>query len=209
MKKLLSSENSEKKEGGGILQVYRGLFDFLEVFAYAFILVIVIITFLVRHSPVEGSSMVSTLENGDLLLVSPIGTDDLKTGDIIVFQTPGLGYETPLVKRVIATGGQKLYIDYDKWEVYVDDVKLDETYLENEPQLSQKAAGQSMCPYQYRKTYDFPVTVPEGYIFVMGDNRTNSRDSRDSDVGFVDTRFVFGKVFFRVFPFDKFGSLAQ
>ncbi|MFA6947977.1 MAG: signal peptidase I [Eubacteriales bacterium] len=172
-------------------------FEWIEMFVFCFAAVLLIMTFIARHSPVVGSSMYPTLTNGDILIVSDIGYTP-EYGDIIVLQTPKLGYKEPLVKRVIATGGQTLDIDFDSWTVTVDGTELDQSYVNYEE-------GTSML----RSGYSFPMTIPDGYIFVMGDNRNHSMDSRDSaNVGIIDERFVLGKVIFRVFPFDKIGTVG-
>lgn len=172
-------------------------FEWIEMFVFCFAIVLLIMTFIARHSPVIGSSMYPTLKEGDILIVSDIGYTP-EYGDIIVLQTPKLGYSEPLVKRVIATEGQTLDIDFDSWTVTVDGVALDESYVNYEDGTTMLQSG-----------YTFPMTIPEGYIFVMGDNRNHSMDSRDSThVGIIDERFVLGKVIFRVYPFNKIGTVA-
>jgi len=169
------------------------LFEYAEIFAISLILVILTITFVVRHSPVVGSSMYPTLEQNDILLISNIGYTP-KQGDIIVCQAPKLGYDEPIVKRVIATEGQEINIDFSTWTVVVDGKKLDEDYI------NYIEGKQMLNPYN---GMSYPVTVPEGCIFVMGDNRNGSKDSRDLVIGFVDERHVIGRVICRIFPFDK------
>jgi signal peptidase I len=191
-------KNDQKKTGGGSEKpdLISSIFEWIELFVFSFSLVLLIMTFAVRHSPVIGSSMAHTLEWNDILLVSGVMYKP-KQEDIIVFQSPTIGYDEPLVKRVIAVGGQEINIDFTTWTVTVDGEKLDETYVNYEK-------GMSMLSYDMK----FPLIVPEGYVFVMGDNRNHSLDSRNSMVGLIDDRYIIGHVIFRVFPFDKLGPVT-
>lgn len=171
------------------------VFEWLELFVFSFALVLLIFTFVARHSPVLGSSMANTLHENDLLIVSDVLYTP-KQGDIVVFQSIDTGFDEPYVKRVIATAGQVVDIDFETWSVTVDGVKLEEDYVNYE--------GGTMLG----SNLEFPYTVPEGKIFVMGDNRNHSKDSRDSRIGAVDTRYILGRVVFRLFPFDKLGTVA-
>lgn len=141
---------------------------------------------------VEGASMNTTLESGEIIVV----TNFLYTpqsGDIVCI-SQGAPLFKNIVKRVIAVEGQSIKLDYDNDKIYVDGKELDEPYLE--------------CSTfeDKRGNYDIPEVVPEGKIFVMGDNRSVSLDSRNSTVGFVDIDDVIGKAQFAVFPFDRFGG---
>ena len=141
--------------------------------------------------------MNETLQENDLLIISDLFYTP-KQGDIIVFESTATTYEKPYVKRVIATGGQTVdinYVDTDgdvTMKVTVDGKVLDEPYVAYKftPRLS------------YGADIEYPYTVPEGQVFVMGDNRWNSSDSRD--IGTVDVRCIIGRVIFRLFPFDQF-----
>lgn len=184
-----TNEKQRKKLGAKI--------EWLETFACCFAVVVLFITFVARHSPVVGNSMRNTLHWGDVVLVSEIGYTP-KNGDIIVAQSEILGYDEPIVKRVIATGGQKVDIDYEKWTVSVDGETLSEPYIlkiETQAMLKGTNVGDSFI-------------VPEGYIFVMGDNRNGSMDSRDARVGFIDSRMVLGQVVYRLYPFETMGKLS-
>ena len=171
------------------------VFEWLELFVISFAFVLMFITFIVRHSPVIGPSMNPTLTQGDILLVSHLGYQP-ENGDVIVFQSPGNGLSEPLVKRIIATGGQTVDIDFNTWTVTVDGEVLDEPYINREDKR------------MLQSTTSFPLDVPEGYIFVMGDNRNHSKDSRDMTIGLVDERYIIGHVIFRLYPFDSFGTLS-
>ncbi len=188
---------TESKETGKRLSsAVSGIFEWIELFAVSFTVVFLIITFIARHSPVVGSSMVPTLEENDVLIISDLFYTP-KQGDIIVAQSATLGLDEPIIKRVIATEGQEVTIDYFNWKVSVDGITLEEDYINY-------ILGQFMNPSNYLPA---TFTVPDNTLFVMGDNRNGSLDSRSSDVGFIDERYVVGKAHFRILPFDKFGSL--
>lgn len=161
-------------------------------------LAVIMIVFLLvfRVIVVSGSSMYSTLIEGDyLLLVSNLFYREPQYGDIIVASKESFDDGKPIIKRVIATEGQTVDIDFDTWTVTVDGKVLKEDYI-NRVIGSMKSADVA-----------FPLTVPEGYVFVMGDNRNDSLDSRNSRIGFVDERFVLGEVKLRIFPLDRFGTV--
>lgn len=191
-------QNSDGKKTGGSEKVdlILSVFEWIELFVFSFSLVLLIMTFAVRHSPVIGSSMAHTLEQNDILLVSGVMYKP-NQGDVVVFQSPKVGYKEPLVKRIIAVGGQEINIDFATWTVTVDGQKLDETYVNHEQ-------GNMMF-----RDIQFPLVIPDGYVFVMGDNRNHSLDSRDSLVGLVDDRYIIGRVIFRVYPFSKLGPVTK
>ena len=142
--------------------------------------------------------MMRTLKDQELLVTTNLKTPE--QGDIVVFHLTGSGandYNKPLVKRVIATEGQTIRIDYNAGEVYIDGVLLDEPYV-----ALLDSEGQDIG--EWRKGGVFETTVPEGCYFVMGDNRNNSADSRYASVGCVDERRILGVAIFRVNPFTVF-----
>ena len=186
--------NDIKKPENPGAKLKNELFDWLEMAVLAMSVVFMIFTFFARVSIVSGPSMEDTLHNGDVLVVSDLLYTPSQ-GDIIVVQTPTLGYEEPIVKRVIATDGQTVRIDTDTWEVTVDGKVLDEPYV--------KRVSGNMRGWVYGDSY----LVPDGCVFVMGDNRNNSKDSRSYDIGAVDERFIIGKVILRFFPLNKLGSV--
>lgn len=177
--------NEEKITDKEVKQPF--LYDFVSIICTALVVIMIIFTFFFRFVGVVGDSMNPTLYNNDWLIVRAINPS-YEYGDIIISTQPN-AFNEPIVKRVIATGGQTVDIDFEKGEVYVDDVLLKEDYIA-EPTHS-----------QFDVT--FPVTVPEGYIFAMGDNRNDSADSRSSAIGMIDERYIIGKVLFRVLPFDS------
>ena len=165
------------------------LFDFVEMLVLTVVAVLLIATFLVRHTLVQGGSMNNTLRNGQHLLISDVNYEP-KNGDVIVFVPLNQdNRSTPFIKRVIAVAGQT--VEIRSGVVLVDGLAQSEEYLS----LSK---GHSSYP---------ETTVPEGYVFVLGDNRTNSHDSREDDVGMIDVRSILGKVVFRVWPVSTIGQI--
>lgn len=163
----------------------------LQALVLALVCIILIFTFIGRMIGVEGSSMVPTLHNNDMLLLQSIGYHP-KQGDIVVLTKKSF-LSQPIVKRVIAVGGQKVEIDYTTGTVRVDGKVLSEDYIN----------GKMMVPsYQSINS----VSVPKGYVFVMGDNRNYSSDSRDPQLGVVDERYILGRALIVVFPINRFGS---
>lgn len=180
----------QEEESGGRFQ--STLFDWAEAFMISLTVVILFFVFCARLIGVQGSSMVPTLEEGDQLLVSDI-YGELEYGDIVVL-TKEQFLNVPIVKRVIATEGDVVDIDFEQGIVSVNGQILDEPYIA-EPTYDQA-------------DMQFPQTVPEDCIFVLGDNRNASSDSRVASLGMVDTRYVIGKVVVRIFPFDKIGTVS-
>ena len=145
---------------------------------------------------VDGPSMERTLLNGDyMLLVSNMFYKEPKHGDVVVVSKQAYDNGKPIVKRVIATEGQTVDIDFNEGVVYVDGVAQDEPYTKTLTTLKEGTV--------------FPLVVEEGKVFVMGDNRNNSKDSRSTQIGQVDKREVLGKVAFILFPGTGMGGTEQ
>lgn len=157
--------------------------------AVALVVVFVVDAFVAKAVIVQSVSMNDTLVENDRLLALKL-YGEIKSGDIVVFHNSDT---KDFIKRVVATGGDKIDIDFEKGEVYVNDKLINEPYIKQ--------------PTRVRLDFEGPVIVPEGYLFVMGDNRNHSNDSRDKNVGLISEEKVFGKVIFRFYPFDKIGSL--
>lgn len=163
-------------------------FDWIQCIVSAVIFGILVFVFIGRVMGVDGTSMVPTLHHNDKFVMSNLFYTP-KAGDIVVIKTDAFG-DTPIVKRIIATEGQTVDINFDLGVVYVDGVALEEPYT-NAPTLA-------------REDFVGPVKVPPGHVFVMGDNRNASTDSRSSLVGLVDTRRILGRVLIILLPAEDF-----
>lgn len=172
----------EKKQTEG-----RGAYEWVQALVCSVLTVVLIFTFAVRIVRVSGESMRETLQDQDMLVVlNNWLCGGYEQGDIVILQRDDFYGGESIVKRVIATEGQTVDIDFDAGVVYVDGTALEEPYT-REPTWTQEGT-------------EFPLTVPEGCVFVMGDNRNDSDDSRDSALGPVDTRCVLGRALLLAVP---------
>ncbi|WP_369297655.1 signal peptidase I [uncultured Neglectibacter sp.] len=164
--------------------------EWAEELVIAVVIIALAFTFLFRVITVTGTSMVPNYNDGDRVLVTGLSFG-LQQGDVVVITNV---LEEPIIKRVIATEGQTVDFDYDMKSVVVDGKPVDETKfgLQN---------GITDLPFTSFELLEFPQTVPEGCIFVLGDNRAVSEDSRYQIVGMIDRRNVLGKALFHLFPF--------
>lgn len=182
----------------------KEVFEWFDIVAAALIAMIVLFVFVFRVVTISGTSMLNTLRAGEFVVISNFFYEP-KQNDIVVVSrntfnsaediTEGKG---PIIKRVIATENQTVDIDFQKGIVYVDGVALVEDYIST--------------PTTQKRDIDFPVTVPKGHIFVLGDNREVSLDSRSSSIGnngMIDKRYVLGRAVFRFLPIDRIGSLTD
>ena len=191
---MASHKNSqnEKKENNWKKSVIVYLHDL--IYMLAAILLVFLLFF--RVIVVSGDSMYSTLLDGDyLLLLSNLFYQEPEYGDIVVISKESFDNGKPIVKRVIATEGQRVDIDFDNAVVYVDGVALEEPYINS--------------PTTFNEGTVFPLTVAENCIFVLGDNRGVSRDSRDPVIGQIDRREVLGKAIFLMLPGTSHGNLPR
>jgi len=177
-----ASAVEEKKEGSE-------LFDWIQCLVSALIFCVLLFTFFVRTIGVIGHSMEPTFHNGDRVVISNLFYTP-KQGDVVVLRKDSFQAE-PIIKRVIATEGQLVDIDFEAGIVYVDGVPLDEPYTAE--------------PTNERLDFEGEIQVPENCVFVMGDNRNKSTDSRRDTIGCVDERYIIGRVLLRVLPFSDFG----
>ena len=164
----------------------KDMYEWAQAVVFSVLAVVVVFTFGVRLIGVDGHSMLPTLQDGDRLLVlNGFLYGGYEPGDIVVLRKESF-FPTPIVKRVIATEGQVVDIDFSSGIVYVDGQRLHEDYIN---ELTFTPEGM-----------EFPLTVPQGSVFVMGDNRNNSTDSRSDRLGTVDERYVIGRAVFLAFP---------
>lgn len=189
-------------------QFKKDLFDWIEILVHAILAVVLCFSFIFRIATIDGNSMMDTLLDGERVIINNMFYTP-KVGDIVVISRNKQNdvydnnpQDKPIIKRIIATEGQTVNIDFDAGVVYVDGVMLDEPYTKE------------MQPYEKYAKYDieFPVTVDEGCVFVLGDNRPVSLDSRSSQIGeygMVDTRYILGHAIFRIFPFNKIGKIDE
>lgn len=177
--------------------VFRELYDWVESGLTAILAVVLVFTFVIRMVEVRGDSMYPTLANNNRLIAATVYGNvkegSVKSGDIVVITKPNSRNE-PLIKRVIAVEGQTIDIDIDTGIVYVNGQELYEPYI-----AEQIYPGSGFG-------IELPQVVPRGHIFVMGDNRNHSWDSREAAVGMIDARHVLGKVVYRVWPYEDFGK---
>lgn len=169
----------------------KNFYETLESIFISFIIITFLILFVFRVVSVDGSSMNNTLYDKERIVVTNFFYTP-KKGDIVVIDKNNY-FKKPLVKRVIATEGDTIKIDYTTGDVYVNGSLLNESYIK------EKIATQPV--------ENLEVTVQEGCVFVMGDNRNASSDSRVSQVGQIDTRNILGKAVFRIFPLSKIGKV--
>ena len=181
-------ETEEEEKLSPACEAYGMLHDWVYVLA----VLTVIFVFFFRLVGVDGSSMYPTLVDHDyLVLESNFLYQNVEAGDIVVMSVDCFKDDGPIVKRVIATGGQVVDIDFDTGSVYVDGVLQEETYIFEPTYRSYEELGLAL---------EYPVTVPEGSVFVMGDNRNHSADSRYSPCGCVDESRILGKVLLIIVP---------
>ncbi|MBQ8763593.1 MAG: signal peptidase I [Clostridia bacterium] len=170
----------EVKTSGALQLVY----DMVDSLKGAIIVVFLVFAFIFRAIGVDGESMVPTLNDGDWVAISGV-TTSIERGDIVVVTQPW-ERNVPIIKRVIAVGGDTVYIDFDSSKVYVNGTEIYEPYIKE--------------PTKTSYDVEFPLTVEEGKIFVMGDNRNVSLDSRSSKIGLIDEGYVLGKALVRLHP---------
>lgn len=185
----MESEMYDYSSGQGMVK--NEIYDWVEAAIFAVICMVLIFTFVGRTISVSGQSMENTLHDGDRLINSRFLYTP-KYCDIVVITQPNTKGE-PLIKRIIATEGQEVDIDFYESTVKVDGIILNEPYIKEPTELS----GQGV---------KYPIVVPEGCVFVMGDNRNASWDSRDERVGMIDTRYILGRTVVRVAPWKDLGD---
>lgn len=192
--KEIEISDEETKKNGAVGELY----EWIEIMVVSLAVVAILCTFLFRIIGVGGVSMENTLNQGvvnendflDRVIITNLNYTP-KPGDIVVISTKAVNI--PIIKRVIAVGGDTVDIDFNAHTVSVNGKVLDEPYIKE--------------PTTERGDVQFPVTVPEGHVFAMGDNRNNSYDSRYSAVGMVDVKDILGKAILRIYPLNQIGTL--
>lgn len=190
----------EMKRRSGAQRFAAAIFDIFEMFAICTAVILLLFSYGARLTVVEGASMEDTLFENDYLIVQGIGYTPTR-GDIVVIQkidakSTFYDFSNPIIKRVIAVEGDTVDIDFNSWTVYVNGKAIDEPYANLE--------GLTTMPET-----EFPLTVEKDKIFVLGDHRNHSADSRRSEIGQVDVRCVVGRAILRVLPFEKIGVMER
>lgn len=174
-------------------KVLINIYDMASVISVALVAIMLIFTFVFRIVGVVGTSMVPTLQDNDWLLVSAYDSNP-QYGQVVIVTQPNW-FDEPIVKRIIATENQVVDINFETGDVSVDGKVLDEPYINNRT-LNNEGV-------------QFPVTVPENHIFVMGDNRQGSTDSRSEKIGFIHEDYILGVVKYRFMSVDEFTGKAS
>ncbi|MDO4730706.1 MAG: signal peptidase I [Clostridia bacterium] len=182
--------NNKKNNSNEVKAVF---FEWIEALVTSIVIVVLLFTLFLRVVNISGSSMENTLHNNDKVILTNFMYENPSAGDIVVV-SKAQNLNEPIIKRVIAVEGQTVDINFTTGNVSIDNKVIKEPYIKNAT-----VNNEGM---------QFPVTVPEGHIFVLGDNRMNSKDSRSPQIGMIDTRNVVGKALFVIFPFDRIGGLS-
>ena len=186
-------ENKSEITSGGKQGEKENFLNYLHDLIYILAVVLLLCLLCFRVVVVSGSSMYDTLLDGDyLLLISNVFYQNPRQGDIVVASKDSLDNSAPIVKRVIATEGQTVDIDFGTGIVYVDGVALEEDYTYTMTNLDEGTS--------------FPQVVEKGHVFLMGDNRNKSKDSRSPEIGQVDEREILGKAIFLFMPGTNKGN---
>ncbi len=167
----------------------KDIYETAECIIIAFVVIVALILFVFRAVSVDGDSMLPNMHDGDRIITTNFLYTPQK-GDVVVIDE-NTNYGKPLIKRVIASEGDKIFIDFATGDVYINDEKLSEEYIYEKIAVQEKE--------------NINMIVPEGYVFVMGDNRNYSLDSRDPSIGLINEKNILGKAFFQMYPLNDIG----
>lgn len=187
MAEITDAKQSEQEE----VSLTESCYEWLHTLIFALVVIMLLLTFVFRLITVDGESMMDTLHDRDKVLITNLFYTP-EDGDVVVI-SHGQILDKPIIKRVIATEGENLNIDFQKGEVSVNGVVIDEPYIKD---LTTRQGDA-----------EIPEVVPKGMVFVMGDNRNHSTDSRFTQVGLIDKNNIVGKAQFVLFPFDRIKTL--
>lgn len=186
----------DNKKGGSAKSTVSSIFDVIEMFAICTAVILLLFSYVARLTVVEGESMESTLFDNDYLVVHNVAYTPTRGDIVVIHKISAPTYHNPIIKRVIATAGDTVDIDFDTWTVYVNGEAIDEPYANLEPGRVYSELA-------------FPLTVEEGTVFVLGDHRNYSADSRVAQLGLIDERCIVGRAVLRLLPFDQFGVMER
>ncbi|MBQ7827211.1 MAG: signal peptidase I [Clostridia bacterium] len=185
-----------KKKQSSAKSTASSIFDIIEMFAICTAVILLLFSYAARLTVVEGESMENTLYGGDYLVVHNIAYTPTRGDIVVIHKISAPTYHNPIIKRVIGVAGDTVDIDFDTWTVYVNGEAIDEPYANFEPG-------------RIYSDLVFPLTVEEGTVFVLGDHRNYSADSRVAQLGLIDERCIVGRAVLRVLPFDHFGVMER
>lgn len=197
---IAEADSAGEKAAAEPKKPFADAYDWVASLVFAVLFMLLLNLFVFRSITVDGESMMNTLLDKDRVIATNLFYTPSR-GDIVVIQADRLRptvnslYGEPIIKRVIAVEGDTIRFDFENGIVYLNGEAIEEDYI-LEPTLRPE-----------NRVSGTDYVVPEGYVFVMGDNRNNSTDSRDFRVGMVDTDLIMGKAIFRFAPFDKIGLL--
>lgn len=198
MENIIETENPKK-------DLKKSIFEWLDMIVVAVIAVVFIAIVGCRVATIVGNSMQNTFFNGEKVLITKLFYEP-EQGDVVVISrnsnndTDKDNYQEPIIKRIIATGGMYVDIDFESGNVYTGYTQS-EMKLLKEPYIK--------VPTTKKGDVEFPLYIPEGKVFVLGDNRGDSLDSRYSEIGLIDEKDILGKAIFRIFPFTKIGGIKS
>ncbi len=184
-------------------KILKETIEWVESIVLSVFIIVLVFTFFIRFVGVSGTSMLNTFQDGDRLIIQKIGYTP-KAGDVVVLSRSYLPLDNPdstepIIKRIIAVGGQRIEIKSLTGDVFVDGKLLEEDYIQGTTMVTEKGV----------LVENYVVDVPEGHLFVMGDNREVSKDSRNPGVGTIDEHYVLGKAILRILPFENFSTAKE